>query len=676
MSTSETKIIRTMCPMSCHPTFCGMLAEVEDGKLVGTKGDKDNPDSQGFLCVRGQNAHQVIGNPKRLLRPRIRKQRGLDEWRDASWDEALDLVADNIKAATAERTGIWLGHGTFTLGGATSNQLAGRFASLLGCHNWSPSMICWGLGGFGVGLTGTLATSTKEDMSAHSELVVLWGANFASQPNTARHVVQARKRGARIVTIDIRRSEAAAQSDEVYVIRPGTDAALALGMMNVIIDEGLYDEAFVSDHTVGFDALRKHVAQYTPDWAAGITGIAADRISALARTYATTNPAMILLGGSSMHKGDNTWSAARAVSCLPGLTGNLGVSGGGMGPRHGAMAPAAGNIAAVDNPKRPARPIPQQMPEIAAALGRGDLDVMLLMGTNMLSSFSDTNAVADGLAKTKLVICFDLFMSDTARRAADVVLPGTAWLEETGYKATNSHFYLMERALDPEGETKPLYWVFSQLADRLGLVDFFPWASQEELLDAMLDNPFTGHTTIAALRASGGIAELNVPHVAFADRKFQSPSGKVEFYSERAKEAGLPPLPTYEGPAAPQNGKLTLTQGRTLTQFHSFYDHGQALPGLAKHNKALEVWISPEDAQARDISDRAPIQLSNERGRLEAVAHVTDNVPAGVIWTRDGWEGFNAITSGEPVVPETALGIFPFSVGQSHFGAEVDVAPL
>lgn len=676
MTKTATTNIKTMCPMSCHPTFCGMLVEVKDGKLVGTKGDKDNPDSQGFLCVRGQNAHEVIGNSKRLLRPKIRKQRGLDEWRDASWDEALRLIADNIKAATAERTGIWLGHGTFTLGGATSNQLAARFANLFGCHNWSPSMICWGLGAFGIGLTGTLATNTKEDLSANSELVVLWGANFASQPNTARHIVHARKRGAKIITIDIRKSETAAQSNEVYVIRPGTDAALALAMMNVIIGESLHDQAFIDEHTVGFEELREHVQQYTPDWAAGITGLTAGRIAALARTCATIKPAMILLGGSSMHKGDNTWSAARAISCLPGLTGNLGVAGGGMGPRHGANAPAAGNIAAVDDPKKPAREIPQQMHEIAAALGHGDLDVMLLMGTNMLSSFSDTNAVAAGLAKTKLVVCFDLFMSDTARQAADVVLPGTAWLEETGYKATNSHFYLMEQALEPEGETKPLYWVFSQLADRLGLKDYFPWGSQEELLDALLDNPVTGHTTIAALRQSDGMAELNLPQVAYADRKFQSPSGKVEFYSERAKDAGLSPFPSYQGPRQAKNGKLTLTQGRTLTHFHSFYDHGQALPGLAKHNSALEVWMSPEDAKARDIADRTPIQLSNERGRLEAVAHVTENIPAGVVWTRDGWEGFNSITSGDAVLPAAALNIFPFAVGQSHFGAEVDVKPL
>ena len=151
------------------------------------------------------------------------------------------------------------------------------------------------------------------------------------------------------------------------------------------------------------------------------------------------------------------------------------------------------------------------------------------------------------------------------------------------------------------------------------------------MLDAMLETPLTGHTTISALRDAGGIGELNVSHVAFADRRFQSPSGKVEFYSQRADEAGLSPLPLYEGPAATKNGRLTLTQGRTLTQFHSFYDHGQALPGLAKHNQSLEVWISPEDALARDISDRGAIELSNEHGKLRGVAHVTDDVPAGVI---------------------------------------------
>ena len=230
----------TMCPMNCHPTLCGMLVDVQDGEVVGVRGDKDNPDSQGFLCVRGQASRQIIGNPKRLLKPLIRDRRSDDAWREAGWDEALDLIAARIRKAGREATALWSGHGNLAnnYGLSSGGQMLTRFANLYGCQYWSPAMICWGLGGFGLGLTGALEINTKEDMGANSQLIVLWGANLASQPNTARHVLAAKKRGARIVTIDVRETEAAAQSDEVMLIRPGADAALALAMMQMIIGEG------------------------------------------------------------------------------------------------------------------------------------------------------------------------------------------------------------------------------------------------------------------------------------------------------------------------------------------------------------------------------------------------------------------------------------------------------
>ena len=397
--------IPTMCPMNCHPTLCGMLVEVQDGKLLGVRGDKDNPDSQGFLCVRGQASRQIIDNPKRLLKPLIREHRSEDAWREASWDEALDLIAARIEAAGREATAVWSGHGNLAnnYGVFTGGQMLARFANLSGCQNWSPAMICWGLGGFGVGLTGALEANTKEDMGANAELIVMWGANLASQPNTARHLIAARKkRGGRIVTIDIRQTEAAAQSDEVMVIRPGSDAALALAVMHVIIGEELFDADFVAEHTVGFKELAQHVRPFSPEWAAGETGIEAERIAAFARSYATTKPAMIVLGGSSIHKGANGWHAARAVSCLPALVGSYGIAGGGLGPRHGSTAHGAGfaDISAADK-RLPGTYVPSQMSEIAAALGDGRMRALLMFGVNMLSSFADTESVAAALDKLR-----------------------------------------------------------------------------------------------------------------------------------------------------------------------------------------------------------------------------------------------------------------------------------
>jgi anaerobic selenocysteine-containing dehydrogenase len=514
-------------------------------------------------------------------------------------------------------------------------------------------------------------------MSANSALILLWGANLASQPNTSRHLAVARKRGAPVITIDIRETEAAAVSDETLVIQPGTDAALALAMMHVIIGEGLYDREFVARHTTGFDALAAHVKSHSPRWAAPITGIPAERIVALARRYATTKPAMIVIGGSSMYKGANGWQGGRAIGCLPALTGNLGVPGGGFGPRHGASTHGQVlNHALLANDRRPPGvDIPNQMPRITEAMLDRRLRVMLLLGTNMLSSYADSEAVAAGLARQDLVVSYDLFFNDTARRCADVVLPATAWLEELGCKSTNTHLYLMPKILDAPGEAKPVTFLLRELARRLGVTDFWPWETDAGPIDAILDHPSTGHATVADLAMEGGIRALNISHVAYPDRQFDTPSGKIDLYSERAASLGFSPLPVHDDLPV-SSFPLTLRQGRTLTHFHGFYDHGRALPTLAKADPEPELWIAPEDAAARAIADGAAIRIHNARGDMNARARVTPRIPAGTVWMRDGWDGLNRLTSGAPVVPDDGVDLFGFSGGQAAFDARVEVSPL
>jgi anaerobic selenocysteine-containing dehydrogenase len=676
----DAKIVRTMCPMNCHPTLCGMLAEVRDGRLVGVKGDEANPDSRGFLCVRGQASREVIDNPARLLYPLMRDHRG-DALRRVTWDEAFDrIVAGMHDPATV---GFWPGHGIFTTNYGTriNAQLLARFADFHGSQYWSPAMICWGLGAFGLGLTGLLETNTKEDMGEHSQLIVLWAANLASQPNTARHLLAAKRRGAHIVTIDVRNTEAAAKSDEVLIIRPSSDGALALAMAHVICAEQLHVAAFVAKHTVGFDELATHLKTYTPQWAAAITGIAAERIVALARRYAQTRPAMIVLGGSSMHKGANGWQAGRAIACLPALTGNIGIAGGGFGPRHGSAAHGR-SLGSIIEPGRRTRKqdVPNQMSAVSAALREGRIETLFLMGTNMLSSYADADDVALGLQRTPLVVSYDLFLNDTARRFADVVLPGTAWLEEVGCKMTHTHLYLMEQALAPPGETRSLYALMKELAERIGLAGYHPWASEEAMIDAILDDPCTGHATVAALRAEGGIRALNVSHIANPTLDFDTPSRKIEFFSAQAARLGLPALPSYEdaamheGVTAQAAYPLTLAQGRTMAHFHSFYNSGRELPTLARLETEPTLWISTGDAAARKLAEGAAIRIFNQRGDLLARAHVTDRIPTGTVWMRDGWPGLNGLTSGAAVLPDAAVDLFAFSAGQGSFGAQVDVA--
>jgi len=291
----------------------------------------------------------------------------------------------------------------------------------------------------------------------------------------------------------------------------------------------------------------------------------------------------------------------------------------------------------------------------------------------MLSSFADAQSVAEGLARTELCVSYDLFMNDTARQSADVFLPSTSWLEELGCKSTNTHLYLMPQVLDPPGEARSAIWVLRQLAQRLGVADFFPWDSDEGPIDAILDHPSTGHATVSALKLEGGMRALRISHVAYPDHVFHTPSGKVELYSERARSLGLPALPVHEDlPRSPY--PLVFRQGRTLTQFHGFYDHGRALPTLAKADPEPRLWISPADAQARGIADGAAIRLFNERGEFQARALVTPKIREGTVWMRDGWEGLNRLTSGLPSIPDDAVDVFAFSSGQASFDAMVEVA--
>src|SRR6058998_1506087 len=247
-----TRTVRTMCPMNCHPTFCGMLVDVaDDGRVLAVNGDPDNPDSRGFLCIRGRAAVEIPGNTRRLTRPLVRDgRRGEDRWRPVSWEEALDRIVAAIEATRRERVGFWFGHGAHVTG--INRPLLMRFGHLGGMQVWNPAIVCWAMGAYGLGLTGVVETNTKEDMAAHSRLIILWGANLASQPTTAPHLVEARRRGARVIAIDVRRAEASRHADETLLIRPGTDAALALGMAHVIVSEGLVARDFVAQHTVGY----------------------------------------------------------------------------------------------------------------------------------------------------------------------------------------------------------------------------------------------------------------------------------------------------------------------------------------------------------------------------------------------------------------------------------------
>jgi anaerobic selenocysteine-containing dehydrogenase len=234
----------------------------------------------------------------------------------------------------------------------------------------------------------------------------------------------------------------------------------------------------------------------------------------------------------------------------------------------------------------------------------------------------------------------------------------------------------MEPALAPAGESRSAATVMRDLAGRLGLHGFFPWESEEALLNAILDHPATGHATVASLRAQGGIGELRISHVANPTLEFDTPSRRIEFYSEDTARLGLPPLPDWQSPLAPEAHALyplMLTQGRTLAHFHGFYNNGRELPTLARREPEPRVWISTADAASRGLAEGASIKVFNARGELAARAHVTERIPTGTLWLRDGWPGLNALTDSASVLPDAAVDRFAFSAGQSTFNARVEV---
>jgi anaerobic selenocysteine-containing dehydrogenase len=685
MTTQEhsAQQITTMCPMNCHPTQCGMTITVQDQTLLTIKGDPKHPESHGFLCQRGHATREIFHNPKRLLTPLRRVgPRGEQHWEACSWDEAMEMMVEAITQTQRDRVGIWRGHGVGTTG--INTPMISRFSTLGGFQNWSSSIVCWALGGYGLALTGVLEANAKEDMAANAQTILFWGATFASQPTTAAHLIEAHKRGAHVVQIDTRRTELSPHADQIFLLRPGSDAALALALAHVIIAEDLVDHTFIDTYTLGFAAFAEHLQQFTPAWGAAITGLTAEDIRSLARLYARQTPAMIVLGGSSMFKHQHGWEASRAIACLPALTGQLGKIGTGFGPRHGAYSHSDDYASVLADVIRPQGDyVPSHMASIAEVLDAGKIDVFWLLGSNILSSFADTNHLAQGLSKVKLVVAYDLFMNETIRSSADLILPGTAWLEELGLKQTASHIYLMEQILPPEGETRPLSTILQELASRLSIPDVFPWRDQEDYINALLaaQRMADGQAlTVAELRRMGGYwKRSHHSPVAYPDYRFHTPSGKVEFWSERALKVGLSALPSYTEPerTATSAVPLRFCQGRTLSAFHAFYDEGQALPSLAKANPAPELWIHPRDARKRQLQTGDQIIISNERGQFEAVALVTEAVLRGVVWMRDGWSGLNQLTSGSPVLTKTASdAVAGIPGGQAAYDAWVEVSLL
>lgn len=657
--------LKSVCPHDC-PDTCGMLVQVDPdtGRLLSVRGDPDHPITRGHLCTKVNRYVERVYSPDRVLYPMRRVgPKGKAEFERISWDEALDLIAAKF-AETRDRYGaaaiLPYSYGG-TMGVVNNASMDRRFFHKLGASLLERT-ICSAAGNAGYRYTMGAAMGADPETTPDARLIIAWGVNLVSTNVHQMTLVQeARKRGAVFVLIDVHRNRTADQADHFVQLYPGTDGALALGMMNVIVNERLYDAEYVARHTVGFEALSERVQQYPPERVAAITGVPAERVRWLARLYATTQPALIRLGNGFQHH-TNGGMATRTVACLPALVGAWGRPGGGA--FKGNSGYFALNQRALERPDLLPSPIPRtiNMNRLGEALLEANPPVKMLYvyNSNPAGIAPAQAKVLRGLRREDLfTVVHEQLLTDTAAYA-DVVLPATTHLEHADLYKSYWHLYLQYAApvIAPLGEAKPNVEVFRLLAERMGFTEPCFRDTTEDLIAQALeaDNPFLTGIDLPRLQKER-VVRLTLPsrpHIAFADGRFPTPSGKVEFYSEAAARDGYDPLPTYE-PAgesldAPEAAALRERYPLMLVTppAHEFLNTTFAnLPGALDREKRPTVDIHPTDAAKRGIADGDLVRVFNDRGESRVYAQLRETVLPGVAvgtgvwWPRHSPDGAN-----------------------------------
>ncbi|MGH7718321.1 MAG: molybdopterin-dependent oxidoreductase, partial [Gemmatimonadaceae bacterium] len=552
--------VRAACPHDC-PDTCAMLVTVEDGRATRVAGDPQHPYTQGFLCAKVNRYVERTYHRDRLLTP-LRRVGAKGEGRFApiSWTEAIDEIATRLGeiAASAHGPQAILPYSyAGTMGLVQGSSMDRRFFHYVGASKLDRT-ICSEAGRVGMQMTVGGSIGADAEGIPECELVLLWGTNtLTSNPHLWPFVRQARERGAPVIAIDPLRTRTAEQCDEWLPIRPGTDAALALGLMHVIFAEGLEDREYIDRYTLGGDALRERAREYAPQRVAAITGLDAERIVSLARRYAAARAAFLRVNyGLQRHAGGGM--AVRTIACLPAVVGHWRRPGGGV------QLSTSGNFrfnkAALERPdfSPPVRTI--NMIRLGEALTTGDAGVggppvraLVVYNSNPAAVAPDRGAVRRGLARDDLfTVVLEHFQTDTADWA-DIVLPATTQLEHWDVHLAYGHHYasLNRPAIAPLGESKPNTETFRLIAARMGLDHPAFLDDDLAIIRQALDTEHSNMegVTFDALLERGWV-RLNVPrpYAPFAEGGFPTPSGKCELYSQRMAEMGLDPLPAYTAP--------------------------------------------------------------------------------------------------------------------------------
>ena len=631
----------SVCALDC-PDCCSLLIDIEDGKGTHLRGDPNHPVTRGFLCGKVARYLEREYAQDRLLYPQKRiGRKGEGKFQRISWDEALDTIAQRLQAVAAEcgPEAILPYSYAGTMGFLQGSGMDRRFFHRLGASRLDRT-ICSSAGG--AGLTRTLGAryGTEPEQFRHSKLIIAWGASIH---NTNVHlwpfIVEARRNGARFYTIDPVRTRTAQLADKHFSIFPGSDLALALGFMHVIIGEKLYDAEYVARFTNGFDELKKRAAEYPPERVESLTGIPRVEIVALVREYATTHPSAIRLG-YGVQRSERAGTAVRAISALPALTGSWREVGGGL--QLSTSQAFHVNKTGLEMPELQLRsPLGREarivnMAELGKALTelhQPPVKAMVVYNSNPAAIAPNQNMVLKGMRRENLfMVVLEQFQNDTADYA-DVLLPATTFLEHTDIYFAYGHYYLQlaRPVLPAPGECKSNVEVFRLLAQRMGLHDSCFQDTEDDMIRTLLasDHPFVQGITLEELDREHSvrlrIAPKGQPFQPFAKGDFLTPSGKCEFGAETLD---------YQPPIESRLGSSTLASLYPLEMISAkSHDSMNSTFGnrtwAQRETSVLQMHRS--DAQRRGISNGDRVRVFNARGSCLLTAEVDGAVGPGVV---------------------------------------------
>jgi anaerobic selenocysteine-containing dehydrogenase len=612
--------------------MCSLLAHVEDGRVVRVEGDPDQPFTAGFACAKVNRDAELVHSPERLATPLRRiGAKGEGRFAPITWDEALDEITARWKSIIAESGPLaLLGYAYSAHQGLMNRGLMNGLFHAMGTSRLWAGTVCDSCSEAAWDMTvGPIGGADPESVT-EADLVICWGADLvATNVHFWAKVEEVRKRGVQLVVIDPRRTRSAQVADWYLPIRIGTDAALALGVMHVLVRDGLCDRAYLGQHTLGFDQVEREVLpRFTPDRVAEITGLAAADVERLAALYGKTKKSFIRLGWG-MTRFTYGGQALRTVALLPGVTGAYGRYGGGA-----LLATAASfelNYNAVRKPSGPAstRTINHlRLGEALLEMPDPPIRALLIAANNPAVTCPDTAKTRRGLARDDLfTVVHDPFMSVTARYA-DIVLPAATYLETEDFFRAYGTYYMQysPRAVAPQGQAWSNLRLTQTLAERMGVRDPVFRMSEPEILREL----FRGATGRAATDPD---ALRNAGPVSIGPKggqEFRTPSGKLEFYSQTLAAQGLPPMPDWQpDPAEPtQAGQLRLLTAPGYFQSHTAFS---GVGFLRQREGSPFCVLHPADARARNLSDGQRVRLFNDRGTVGLTLHIRDEVQPGVV---------------------------------------------